>query len=91
MQRTCYAQQLAIRVDFTEVMHEVHRQIEHGEAKGKQDEEPSESPAAWDESAFRQATCIHVDDPQSLPVMRASPRTLLPARETSLHKDAPRQ
>jgi hypothetical protein len=73
-------------------MHEVHRQVEHGEAKDKQDEELNYSPAAWDESASLQATCMHVDDPQSLPVMGASPRAHFYRRpQASLHEDALRQ
>jgi hypothetical protein len=45
------------------MMHKVHRQVEHRDAKDKQDEKLSYSPTAWDESASLQATCMHVDDP----------------------------
>jgi hypothetical protein len=74
------------------VVHEVNGQVEHGDAKGKQDEELSYSPAAWDESASLQATGMHVDDPQSLPVMGAFPRAHFCRRaQASLHEDALRQ
>jgi hypothetical protein len=48
-------------------MYKVHRQVKHREAKGKQDEEFSYSPAARDKSASLQATCMHVDDPKVFP------------------------